>query len=297
MNLLLIIGALIIFTCIFLNKVSSRLGIPVLLLFILLGVVVGWQDEVSIEITERAGDACTVALIFIMFYGGFGTNWKSAKPVAVESGLLATVGVAMTASIVGIFCHFALGWSWVEGMIMGSVISSTDAATVFSILRTNKMGLKNNTAPMLELESGSNDPCSYMLTAVMLSVLAGTASGGQVVWTIFSQLVFGALGGVLIAQGAAFVLRKFTMPQGFDMMFIMGMATIIVALCSLFPGGGDCWLATQMTHVSWDGLRHHDTIFPLFLFRIPLLSEAPDAPQRTASTTSPSSFTTCLTIV
>ena len=105
MNLLLIIGALIIFTCIFLNKVSSRLGIPVLLLFILLGVVVGWQDEVSIEITERAGDACTVALIFIMFYGGFGTNWKSAKPVAVESGLLATVGVAMTASIVGIFCH------------------------------------------------------------------------------------------------------------------------------------------------------------------------------------------------
>ena len=89
-----------------------------------------------------------------------------------------------------IFCHFALGWSWVEGMIMGSVISSTDAATVFSILRTNKMGLKNNTAPMLELESGSNDPCSYMLTAVMLSVLAGTASGGQVVWTIFSQLVF-----------------------------------------------------------------------------------------------------------
>ena len=186
MNLLLIIGALIIFTCIFLNKVSSSLGIPVLLLFILLGVVVGWRDEVSIEITERAGDACTVALIFIMFYGGFGTNWKAARPVAVESGLLATFGVALTAGIVGLFCHFALGWNWVEGMIMGAVISSTDAATVFSILRTRKMGLRNNSAPMLELESGSNDPCSYMLTAVMLSVLAGTASGGQVVWTILA---------------------------------------------------------------------------------------------------------------
>ena len=238
MNILLIVGALIIFTCIFLNKVSSRLGIPVLLLFILLGVLLGWQDEVSIETTKRAGDICTVALIFIMFYGGFGTNWKAAKPVAVESGLLATVGVALTAGIVGVFCHFALGWGWIEGMIMGSVISSTDAATVFSILRTRKMGLKNNTAPMLELESGSNDPCSYMLTAVMLSVLAGTASGGQVVWMIFSQLVFGALGGILIAQGAAFVLRRFTLPKGFDMMFIVAVAVFGYAFPSLIGGNG-----------------------------------------------------------
>ena len=238
MNLLLIVGALIIFTCIFLNKVSSRLGIPVLLLFILLGILLGWYDEVTIETTKRAGDVCTVALIFIMFYGGFGTNWKAAKPVALESGLLATVGVALTAAIVGVFCHFVLGWGWIEGMIMGSVISSTDAATVFSILRTRKMGLKNNTAPMLELESGSNDPCSYMLTAVMLSVLAGTASGGQVVWMIFSQLFFGALGGILIAQGAAFVLRRFTLPQGFDMMFIVAVAIFGYAFPSAIGSNG-----------------------------------------------------------
>ena len=113
MNILLIVGALIVFTCIFLNKVSSRLGIPVLLLFILLGVLLGWSDNVSLETTKRAGDICTVALIFIMFYSGFGTNWKSAKPVALESGLLATVGVALTAGIVGVFCHFALGWGWI----------------------------------------------------------------------------------------------------------------------------------------------------------------------------------------
>ena len=238
MNLLLIVGALIIFTCIFLNKVSSRLGIPVLLLFILLGVLLGWHVEVSVETTKRAGDICTIALIFIMFYGGFGTNWKAAKPVALESGLLATVGVALTAGLTGMFCHFALGWGWIEGMIMGSVISSTDAATVFSILRTRKMGLKNNTAPMLELESGSNDPCSYMLTAVMLSVLAGTASGGQVVWMIFSQLVFGSLGGALIAQGAVFVLRRFTLPKGFDMMFIVAVAVFGYAFPSLIGGNG-----------------------------------------------------------
>ena len=238
MNILLIVGALIIFTCIFLNKVSSRLGIPVLLLFILLGVLIGWYDEVSLDTTRLAGDICTVALIFVMFYGGFGTNWKSAKPVALESGLLATVGVALTAAIVGMFCHFALGWGWIEGMIMGSVISSTDAATVFSILRTRKMGLKNNTAPMLELESGSNDPCSYMLTAVMLSVLAGTSSGGRVVWMIFSQLVFGAIGGILIAQGAAFILRKVSLPKGFDMTFIVAVAVLGYAFPSLIGGNG-----------------------------------------------------------
>ena len=238
MNLLLIVGALIIFTCIFLNKVSSRLGIPVLLLFILLGVILGWYDNVSVESTKFAGDICTVALIFIMFYGGFGTNWKAARPVALESGLLATVGVAVTAVLVGLFCHFALGWGWIEGMIMGSVISSTDAATVFSILRNRKMGLKNNTAPMLELESGSNDPCSYMLTAVMLSVLAGTSSGGQVVWMIFSQLVFGAIGGVLIAQGAAFILRRVSLPKGFDMMFIVAVALFGYAFPSLIGGNG-----------------------------------------------------------
>lgn len=238
MNSLLIVGALIIFTCIFLNKVSSKLGIPVLLLFILLGVLLGWRDEVPLEVTKVAGDVCTIALIFIMFYGGFGTNWKSAKPVALESGLLATIGVALTALTVGLFCHFVLRWGWIEGMIMGSVISSTDAATVFSILRTRKMGLKNNTAPMLELESGSNDPCSYMLTAVMLSVLGGTASGGMVVWMIFSQLMFGALGGILIAQGAAFILRSFSLPKGFDMMFIVAVAVLGYALPSLIGGNG-----------------------------------------------------------
>lgn len=238
MNILLIVGALIVFTCIFLNKVSSRLGIPVLLLFILLGVLLGWSDNVSLETTKRAGDICTVALIFIMFYSGFGTNWKSAKPVALESGLLATVGVALTAGIVGVFCHFALGWGWIEGMIMGSVISSTDAATVFSILRTRKMGLKNNTAPILELESGSNDPCSCMLTSVMLSVLAGTASGGQVVWLIFAQLIFGALCGILIARGAALIIRNFTLPKGFDMLFIVAVAVFGYAFPSLIGGNG-----------------------------------------------------------
>ena len=180
MSLFLLIFSVIVFTCIFFNKFSGKVGIPVLLFFLMLGLLCGSRyDEFASHWGWLVGDISTIALIFIMFYGGFGTRWKSARPVAVEAGLLATAGVALTAVFVGLFCHLALGWAWIESFLMGAVISSTDAATVFSILRSRKLGLKNNTAPLLEVESGSNDPMSYMLTAVMLSLLSGgiTAAG------------------------------------------------------------------------------------------------------------------------
>ena len=238
MNLALIILAAIILTSILLKKVSSKLGVPVLLFFLLFGIIIGWTDDVSIEFSEAAGNICTAALIFIMFYGGFGTNWKTAKPVALESGLLATVGVAITAAAVGLFCHYALNWEWIESLIMGSVISSTDAASVFSILRSRKLGLKNNTAPLLELESGSNDPCSYMLTVVMLSMLTGATSAGHVIWMIFAQMVFGAAGGFIIAKVATWVLSHRTLPKGFDVLFILATALMGYAIPSAIGGNG-----------------------------------------------------------
>lgn len=126
-----------------------------------------------------AKDVCSVALLFIMFYGGFGTRWEAVKPVVRESVLLASLGVVVTAGLTGLFCHFALRWGWAESFLLGAVVSSTDAASVFSILKGKKLGLKNNTAPMLEMESGSNDPAAYMLTAIMISVVNGPQPGGD----------------------------------------------------------------------------------------------------------------------
>lgn len=234
----LVVIAVIIFICVFLNKVSSRVGVPVLLLFIFLGMFFGVNEDFSAESYSYVEHICSIALIFIMFYGGFGTRWKSARPVAVEAGLLATAGVVLTAGVLGLFCHFVLKWNWVESFLMGSVISSTDAATVFSILRSHNLGLKNNTAPMLEIESGSNDPCSYMLTAVMLAVLNGTASGGMVIWMVFAQLFFGAACGLLIAQGAAYILKKYRFPDGFNSLFIFAVALSAYAIPSLIGGNG-----------------------------------------------------------
>ncbi len=243
----LIVIAVIIFICVFLNKVSSRVGVPVLLLFIFLGMLFGRYEQFNAGTTGNVEILCSIALIFIMFYGGFGTSWKSARPVAVEAGMLATVGVFLTAAILGLFCHFALRWGWAESFLMGSVISSTDAATVFSILRSHKMGLKNNTAPMLEIESGSNDPCSYMLTVVMLAVLSGTASGGMVVGMIFKQLIFGAACGLLISQGALFLLKRNRLPDGFNSLFILAIAILGYAIPCVIGGNG--YLSTYIVGI------------------------------------------------
>ena len=188
--LFLILIAVIILTCVWLNSVSSRIGIPTLLAFILLGVVFGNVGAIPIRLDNPtfAQQTCTVALIFIMFYGGFGTRWDAVKPVVWEAGLLASVGVILTAVLTGAFCHFVLRWDWEQGQLLGAVLSSTDAASVFSILRSKRLGLRNNTGPMLEVESGSNDPCAYMLTAIMLSVLNGQSSVSSVAWMLFSQL-------------------------------------------------------------------------------------------------------------
>ena len=240
MALYLLIFSAIVVTCVFFNKFSGKVGIPVLLFFLTLGLLCGSQyDEFAIQRGWIVGDISTIALVFIMFYGGFGTRWKSAKPIAVEAGLLATVGVALTAAFVGLFCHFVLRWAWLESFLMGAVISSTDAATVFSILRSRKLGLKNNSAPLLEVESGSNDPMSYMLTAVMLSLFSGGITAGGIVWKIFSQIVFGAAGGLVISTGAVFLLKRISFRNnGFDLLLFIALALISYALPDLVGGNG-----------------------------------------------------------
>ncbi|MBP5219043.1 MAG: potassium/proton antiporter [Bacteroidales bacterium] len=240
MIVFLVAFSLIILTCLFLNKISGKIGVPALLLFLLLGMVIQVSETgMGENIYWVIRDICTVALIFVMFYGGFGTRWSSAKPVVRDSALLATVGVLLTASLTGLFCHFALKWGWVESFLMGSVISSTDAASVFSILRSKRLGLRNNTAPLIEVESGSNDPMSYMLTAVMISVLAGTASTGNVIWTIFAQMIFGAAGGLLIGQAALLSLRRLRFSSSGNLtLFILAVAVISYAFPSLIGGNG-----------------------------------------------------------
>lgn len=237
----ILLVAAVILLCLSLNKMSNKLGIPMLLAYILLGMMFGTDGILKIPFDNFtiAEQICTVSLIFIMFYGGFGTNWKQAKPVAGKAVLLSTVGVILTAVTTGAFCYFILRMDFWESMLIGSVISSTDAASVFSILRSKRLNLKNNTASMLEVESGSNDPCSYMLTVIILTIMSGELSGSSLVVMIFSQIIFGILVGVVVALAAAFILKKVNFAtDGFDTIFVFSMALVSYAGASMINGNG-----------------------------------------------------------
>lgn len=236
----LLLAAVVLLACILLNRVSSKLGIPVLLAFILLGMLFGSDGLVKIHFDNYtfAENICSAALIFIMFYGGFGTKWSQAQPIAVRAGLLSTLGVAATAALTGLFCHLALKMPLLEGMLLGAVIGSTDAASVFSILRSKRLNLKYRTASLLEMESGSNDPCSYMLTAILLLVMEGSAGAAGVVRMILSQLLFGVLFGFLVAFAALWGLRRLHFAAGFDTIFVFTAAILAYAAPAVLGGNG-----------------------------------------------------------
>ncbi len=162
--------------CILCNKITAKIGVPMLLAFLCVGMLCGEDGILGISFNDYqlTENVCTAALILIIFYGGFGTKWSAAKPVAVRAILLSTVGVFLTAATVGIFCYFVLHVGLLESLLIGSVISSTDAASVFSILRAKKLNLKYGTASLLEVESGSNDPIAYLMVTVVVTI--GTRS-------------------------------------------------------------------------------------------------------------------------
>jgi len=146
-----------------------------------------------------AENVCSIALVFIMFYGGFNTKWSVAKPMAAKAIVLSTPGVLLTAGITTIICKILFGLTIQESFLIGSVLSSTDAASVFAILRKHKLNLKDGTASILEVESDCNDPVSYMLTIIAISML-GNSESMNIVGLIVLQMVFGILVGVMIGN-------------------------------------------------------------------------------------------------
>ena len=157
---------LIMLLCVLAEKFSDRLGMPALILFMFIGMLFGSDGifKVPFENFELAERICSVAFVFIMFYGGFNTKWEAAKSIAGKAVTLSTAGVFITAGITALLCNVVLKFSFEESFLIGAVLSSTDAASVFAILRKKKLNLKDGTASLLEVESGSNDPISYLLT-------------------------------------------------------------------------------------------------------------------------------------
>src|SRR5690606_20831410 len=162
---ILFLGSILLFISIIASKTSFRFGIPTLILFLIVGMLAGSDGPGRIYFNDPsiAQFLGMVALTFILFSGGLDTKWESIRPILKNGITLATVGVFITAVTVGLFASFLLNISIAEGMLLGAIVSSTDAAAVFSILRSKSVGLKGSLRPLLEFESGSNDPMAYFL--------------------------------------------------------------------------------------------------------------------------------------
>ncbi|HIQ74185.1 MAG TPA: potassium/proton antiporter [Candidatus Cottocaccamicrobium excrementipullorum] len=253
MTHLLLLISLVILTCILCNRITTRFGVPMLLAFIVLGMVFGSEGifRIPFDDFQFAETICSVALIFIMFYGGFGTRWKAARPIAGKAILLSSAGTILTALLTGLFCHFVLGFSLLEGLLTGAVLGSTDAASVFSVLRSQKLSLKYNTDSLLEVESGSNDPFAYMLMVIILSAMQNGSGGNlplQIFSTAFSQVIFGIIPGLAIALAARWFLDNFTFEtNGFDAAFMLATAVLAYALPSSIGGNG--YLSTYLVGI------------------------------------------------
>ncbi|WP_299995830.1 potassium/proton antiporter [uncultured Clostridium sp.] len=264
-NVMIICG-LVLLMCITSTKILYRFGVPILLVFIVFGMLFGPDGLVGIEFNDYqlASKISTVALIFIMFYGGFGTNWEMARPVAIQSVFLSTLGVIFTAGLTGLFCFFVFKTTLLEGLLIGSIVGSTDAASVFAILRSQKLNLRGSIASMLELESGSNDPCAYMLTVIILGLMSGNGYS-NILPMVLNQVIVGVVISVVLAKLSVFLLRhaKFEI-EGFYPIFITAIAVLSYSLSEYFSGNG--YLSVYITGIIIGNSKipHKKSIFQFF---------------------------------
>ncbi len=263
---LMIICSLVLLICITSTKILYKFGVPILLIFIVLGMLFGSDGIVGIYFDnyELASDICSIALIFIMFYGGFGTNWKMAKPIAVQSILMSSLGVVITAGLTGLFSSIVFKTSLLEGLLIGSVIASTDAAAVFAILRSQKLNLKGSIASILEIESGSNDPFAYMLTIIILGLMSNQGYG-SIVPMLLNQIIVGILASIVLAKLSVYLLRNVMFEiEGFYPIFITAIAILAYSLSEYFGGNG--YLSVYITGIIIGNSKipHKKSIFQFF---------------------------------
>lgn len=192
---LLLGAAILLLLGIIASQASIRLGVPALLLFLITGMLAGSEGPGGIYFDDAwlAQSLGVVALVLILFAGGLDTEWSAIRPILWQGLSLATVGVLITALLVGAFATIVVGLSWVQGLLLGAIVSSTDAAAVFAVMRARSVGLKGRLAPLIELESGSNDPMAVFLTLGFVQLIVNPETSVLTLVPQFAQqMVVGA---------------------------------------------------------------------------------------------------------
>lgn len=234
--LLLFFGA-VLFLALLATLVSNKYGIPALLLFLALGMAFSMAGF-GFDNFLLADNFASAALMVIMFYGGYGTKWKMAKPVYKEAVVLASLGVAATAILTGLFCHYILNFDFPEAMLIGSIVGSTDYASVSSILKSKNLNLRYSTAPLLEMESGSNDPMAYTMTFIFLSLIAKSSASPALL--IVKQIAVGLGAGFILSYIFAkiIVVTRFYEEEGIFSIFMLAVMMISYQGTDFIGGNG-----------------------------------------------------------
>lgn len=239
---LLLIGSILLLISVIAGKTTNRLGVPTLIFFLVVGVLAGSEGIGGIHFDNAAIAQFTgvTALNFILFSGGLDTHWESIKPVLWKGITLSTLGVFLTALSVGVFVHFVFGFTLPEGLLLGSIVSATDAAAVFSILRNKGIGLKGSLRPLLELESGSNDPMAYFLTITLTAVVAsGSASPAELIPSFLKEFILGGAIGYVMGKSSVWLINNIKLEtEGLYPVLTLGLALFTYSATHFIGGNG-----------------------------------------------------------
>jgi len=255
MDYILVTVSILLFAAVFSSKFASRTGIPALMVFILIGILAGSDGfgGIYFDNFNFAQTLGIIALVYILFMGGLSVNIKEIKPVFTKGISLATVGVFITALITGILGYKFLNFSLLESMLLGSIISSTDAAAVFSVLRSKSISLKNNLKPLLELESGSNDPMAVFLTVGLISLIQSDVSHWyDLIFMFIKQMGIGVIFGILLGKIIVWIINKIKLEYD-GLYVVITLATAAFAYSFTTLAGGNGFMAVYVSGLTMAG--------------------------------------------
>jgi cell volume regulation protein A len=239
---LLLVGSILLLISIIAGKTTSRLGVPTLIFFLIVGILAGSEGigGIHFDNTSIAQFIGITALNFILFSGGLDTNWQSIKPILWRGVALSTIGVFLTALSVGLFVHYVFGFTIWEGLLLGSIVSATDAAAVFSILRNRGVALKGFLRPILELESGSNDPMAYFLTITLTGIVAtGNADIAAFIPDFLKEFILGGAIGFVMGKASVWMINNIKLEtEGLYPVLTLGLAMFTYSVTHAIGGNG-----------------------------------------------------------
>lgn len=241
-TLLIFAAALLIFFSVFASKASDKLGVPALLVFLLIGILAGSEGfgKITFENYSYANFIGIIALSYILFSGGLGTKWNDVKPVLGTGVILATLGVFLTAVVMAVFVSLIFGLGWKESFLLGAIVSSTDAAAVFSVLRSRKITLNPKLRSLLEFESASNDPMAVFLT---ISALMLITTPGETIYSMipqfFLEMGIGFVAGLALGWLVVKIINRINLDyDGLYPVLLMALVLLIYAVSTYVKGNG-----------------------------------------------------------